>query len=559
MHNKISSLICTIPLLLKVEATEFPEVIDFGLFGYFQDNLLNDKPGSWTWILADRAYELGYTAFNDSPEIGTFLTLLQKEYHLDTAVETGIFLGATTLYLSQHFDQVYAVEAFEQYHNAAKERLKSQPNIQFLLGRSEEVLKNLLPSLQDKRVLFYLDAHGYQSWPILDELEHISQTHHNNCIVVIDDFGIPGTDIHGLHMGNAELNLDHIKERLHQLFTSYSIHYLVPKERSRAAKVVIIPKTWEVKEAKSVDVLSGFSLYDFPVKLQNVADAGYTLHTRFSFPYDENNSPLNPEIKKIFVVNTEYNPEILAKIPKEKAVYFLMEPYEMPPGYYEHFSRVYTWNDDLVDNIKYFKFYYPHLFPMSDDLPSFEQKRFCTMISGSDQYNLGKIGDLYPERMKMVEFFETKPPGEFDIYGRYWIKRFYRDFRGEIPGHHSGKEKIQTLKNYKFSICFENTKDLPGYITEKIFHSFEAGCVPIYRGASNVTSYIPKNCFIDYRDFQDREQLYQFMKSMPKSVYESYLDNIRIFLSSERAQVFTPAYFEKTILEAIEGDTIRKK
>jgi len=28
------------------------------------------------------------------------------------------------------------------------------------------------------------------------------------------------------------------------------------------------------------------------------------------------------------------------------------------------------------------------------------------------------------------------------------------------------KSKIETLKPYKFSICFENAKDIPGYITE---------------------------------------------------------------------------------------------
>ncbi len=153
--------------------------------------------------------------------------------------------------------------------------------------------------------------------------------------------------------------------------------------------------------------------------------------------------------------------------------------------------------------------------------------------------------------MKMVEFFETKPPGEFDIYGRYWVKRYYRDFRGPIPGGFSGDEKIDVMKNYKFSICFENTKEINGYITEKIFSCFGAGCVPIYWGASNIDQFIPKECYIDYRDFTSREELYQFMKTMPEYVYEQYIENIRAFLDSEEAQVFSPEHFGNLIYEAV--------
>jgi hypothetical protein len=63
------------------------------------------------------------------------------------------------------------------------------------------------------------------------------------------------------------------------------------------------------------------------------------------------------------------------------------------------------------------------------------------------------------------------------------------------------------LEKYKFSICYENARDTPGYITEKIFDCFFAGCVPIYWGANNITDHIPKECFIDKRDFEDYKVL----------------------------------------------------
>ena len=39
------------------------------------------------------------------------------------------------------------------------------------------------------------------------------------------------------------------------------------------------------------------------------------------------------------------------------------------------------------------------------------------------------------------------------------------------------------LQKYKFNICPENSIS-PGYVTEKLFHSLSAGCIPIYNGWS---------------------------------------------------------------------------
>ena len=100
-------------------------------------------------------------------------------------------------------------------------------------------------------------------------------------------------------------------------------------------------------------------------------------------------------------------------------------------------------------------------------------------------------------------------------------------------------------------MCLENSICLKGYITEKIFGCFAAGCVPIYLGATNVEEYIPKDCFIDFRDFTSYEHLYQFIKNMPKSVYEEYIANIRKFLKSEEAQMFSPQYFNEIMKEAV--------
>lgn len=47
------------------------------------------------------------------------------------------------------------------------------------------------------------------------------------------------------------------------------------------------------------------------------------------------------------------------------------------------------------------------------------------------------------------------------------------------------RDKIAWLKDYKFHLCFENSS-YPGYLTEKLFHAYAAGCVPIYWGDTSL-------------------------------------------------------------------------
>ncbi len=138
-----------------------------------------------------------------------------------------------------------------------------------------------------------------------------------------------------------------------------------------------------------------------------------------------------------------------------------------------------------------------------------------------------KSNQLYAEREKAIEFFENQKEEGFACYGRWWDPIKHPSYRGVA------QDKIATLKQYRFSICYENSKNLKGYITEKIFDCFAAGNVPVYWGASNIEEYIPKSCFIDRRDFASMEELYCFLKTMSKKEYETYIQNIKKWLQSE--------------------------
>jgi len=263
--------------------------------------------------------------------------------------------------------------------------------------------------------------------------------------------------------------------------------------------------------------------------------------------------PLADDVAKIVFYNTSvrYLRNLaLQKLPKEKLVLFMWEPPTVLPkmyskNFHDKFGRIYTWDDSLVDNVKYFKFNYPVLRPMVQDAVPFEKKKLCTLVATN--FTPKYSGSLYSERIKTIRFFEQAGEAGFEFYGKRWDPAQFPSYRGEIA------DKLGAIKNYRFSICYENTYGLQGYITEKIFDCFAAGNVPIYWGASNVTDYIPKECFIDRRDFASMEDLYAYIKNMENDEYEGYLKHIRAFLQSDQAKAFSGEAFSKTFMEAVKS------
>ena len=161
-----------------------------------------------------------------------------------------------------------------------------------------------------------------------------------------------------------------------------------------------------------------------------------------------------------------------------------------------------------------------------------------------------KVEDLYEIRLRAIEAFSNKP--EFRLYGKGWDTaiQYWPRFK-YIPFAHLPqfcRDKIKVMESYKFALCFENCA-FPGYITEKIFDGFFAGCVPVYLGAPDITDYVPGECFIDFRRFTSLAELWDFLQNMTKAEWNSLRENIRMFLSSE---LFTP-FKDETIAEKYLG------
>lgn len=208
------------------------KTIDFGSFASVEHTTIGTD-----------AWRYGYFAFNSAPEITPVFADLKHKYNISTAIETGTYYGSTTALFCSLFDEVHTIDSYEPYWHYSSARLAAEfQNVCCHLGSSEKVFSYLLPTFKDKFLLFYLDAHWESFWPLLDELEEISKTHKDNCIVVIDDFKVPNRpDIPYDSYGRHECSYEYIKEKLDKIYTNYTYYYLIPKSPNSRAKFIAIP------------------------------------------------------------------------------------------------------------------------------------------------------------------------------------------------------------------------------------------------------------------------------------------------------------------------------
>ena len=205
---------------------------------------------------------------------------------------------------------------------------------------------------------------------------------------------------------------------------------------------------------------------------------------------------------------------------KSRAWVILQECEVIKPGNWreenhKQFEKIFTWDKRLVDLKKYVRLDFANNFRVPPASPGFAARNFCVMIAGNKSRSHPL--ELYSERVRAIRWFETNHPGDFDLYGTGWDRRCfsgplrlfnrigpltkllaprYPSYRGTIAS------KQPVLERYKFSICYENAREIPGYITEKIFDCFFAGVIPVYWGAPDISESVPEKCFVDRRDFQ---------------------------------------------------------
>lgn len=110
-----------------------------------------------------------------------------------------------------------------------------------------------------------------------------------------------------------------------------------------------------------------------------------------------------------------------------------------------------------------------------------------------------------------------------------------------------GNNKYEFLTQYKFNICPENSNS-PGYVTEKIFQAFEAGCIPIYWGSDNKpeVDILNQSAIVFWNQLSDNQKVVDHIKCLYQNsaYYDDFIDQ-PIFLSNAEDMIWD--FYEKLL------------
>lgn len=149
---------------------------------------------------------------------------------VDMFVETGTNVGSTLAYFARKHPHIPCLSCepdLEAFQHAQK-NVSDLTNITLYNQTSQQFLETLREKHGDifkKKVLFWLDAHGYGfQWPLKEELAFISGNF-LQALILIDDFKVPGREMFGYDEYQGQIcSYEYIKDALNPART-YKVYY----------------------------------------------------------------------------------------------------------------------------------------------------------------------------------------------------------------------------------------------------------------------------------------------------------------------------------------------
>lgn len=252
-----------------------------------------------------------------------------------------------------------------------------------------------------------------------------------------------------------------------------------------------------------------------------------------------------------FDVLITINDNCLRPKDQKKAIYVMAEPLMIQPQFqsldsYNKYRDIFAWRHELANNQNIHKGFYPSLSDVHPDFTPFKDRKLCCLINSFLNMPHWK-GELYSQRKIIAQFYDKFFPELLTFHGgRGWDGFNIKIHKGHCP------DKGLIQRNHKFCYCYENSINEEYYISEKIQDCFVNRCVPIYLGCTRITDFIPKETFIDARQFKGVKEIHEFISNMDEETWLGYIKAIEAFVSSEESRFFKKEYFINSIIEVIE-------
>jgi len=252
----------------------------------------------------------------------------------------------------------------------------------------------------------------------------------------------------------------------------------------------------------------------------------------------------------------------------------LIRPLNRDRSALARYAKWFTWDGALQDDSRTVPLLYPNRFEAEGWNGPEKRPLFCVLVASNKALTAVDPRDQYQARVRILDWYERHAPADFHLFGRGWdcpaalpgrwgrvrnqlrkiLARFLHSKSPYVTWRGPVDDKIELLKRTRFCLAHENCRDLEGYVTEKLFDAFRAGCVPVYVGPKEIAELVPEGCFIDGRAFATPAALDAFLRTIDDTVYRGYQERIRAFLLSAQAKPFSQDHFAEVIVREILAD-----
>lgn len=243
----------------------------------------------------------------------------------------------------------------------------------------------------------------------------------------------------------------------------------------------------------------------------------------------------------LFVRNTSRAKKTAALFPSKRVVVWTHEPsYDncSLPKLITHFGQNITVFNVYTKNVFWHNLHFLSSYHYDDSndlgvergnylnestLPSYEEwkkRKLCSAIFAKKDGELRNRGvgnipiDLNCYRQELARLGRSRDL--CDLYGSNWggLAQEESGFCGADERLPWWERKLQLLAAYRFNLALENT-NWPYYVTEKIWQSIKAGCLPVYWGQGNsIYETFEKGSFVDASLFPSKDSLWAYLSAM---------------------------------------------
>ena len=181
----------------------------------------------------------------------------------------------------------------------------------------------------------------------------------------------------------------------------------------------------------------------------------------------------------------------------------------------------------------------------------------CRQLGGDYTINDIPLKCLDPLRKHYVKHLT-----DITAFGIGWTKKLNPALKIGHTKHRSLDDRttVDTIKDYTFVLIVENNNGA-GYVSEKLYDAYIAGCIPLYYGNNNSSVDIPKEMYVDLKQYQTSEQLQNYLDSLSledvEKMRKAVLDGRVEVLKRVSVQAFAQKF--KDFLKIICPHTLRER